>query len=104
MEEHMENLIDVTKQNERIKTNPSLKSSVETTIKKYLESMKNQNINNLYDMVISEIEEPLMQVIMQYTNQNQSRAAVILGLSRGTLRKKLASYGMIVTGSQDMIK
>ncbi len=43
-------------------------------------------------MVLAEMEVPLLRVVMRYTKNNQSKAAKILGLSRGTLRKKLAIY------------
>ncbi|VAX76665.1 helix-turn-helix domain-containing protein [Buchnera aphidicola] len=48
--------------------------------------------NNLYQMFLSEIEKPLFDSIMQYTRGNQTKAALILGISRGTLRKKLSIY------------
>ena len=50
---------------------------------------------NLYELVMSEIELPLMEAVMEYTNNNQSRAAKILGINRGTFRKKLAFYNML---------
>ena len=43
-------------------------------------------------MVISEVEKPLIQMVLKLTNGNQSKAALILGISRGTLRKKMAIY------------
>lgn len=43
-------------------------------------------------MVLAEMEAPLLRAVMRYTNWNQSRAAKLLGISRGTLRKKLATY------------
>jgi Fis family transcriptional regulator len=46
-------------------------------------------------MVLAEVEVPLLEAVMEYTKGNQSRAAILLGLSRGTLRKKLKIYGML---------
>ena len=46
-------------------------------------------------MMLGEVEAPLMQAVMEYTKGNQSRAAIVLGLSRGTLRKKLKMYGLL---------
>jgi Fis family transcriptional regulator len=43
---------------------------------------------------LSEVEAPLLEVVMQFTGGNQTRAAAILGLNRGTLRKKLRQYGL----------
>ena len=49
---------------------------------------------NIYQMVLSEVELPLLEVVMKYTQGNQSRAAKILGLNRTTLRKKLKLYDL----------
>jgi Fis family transcriptional regulator len=50
---------------------------------------------NLYDMVLRQIEEPMLELVMQYVDGNQSRAADCLGLNRGTLRKKLKAYNLL---------
>ena len=47
---------------------------------------------DLYQMVLSEIEQPLLETVLRYTRGNQSKAAAMLGLNRGTLRKKLKQY------------
>ena len=44
--------------------------------------------------VLGQVEEPLFKVVMNYTNGNQSRASQILGINRGTLRKKLKTYSI----------
>jgi Fis family transcriptional regulator len=44
---------------------------------------------------MAEVELPLIEATMEYTGGNQSRAAKILGLNRGTFRKKLFHYGML---------
>ncbi|MCT8265622.1 Fis family transcriptional regulator, partial [Proteus terrae] len=41
-----------------------------------------------------EVEQPLLDMVMQYTRGNQTRAAQMMGINRGTLRKKLKKYGM----------
>jgi Fis family transcriptional regulator len=48
----------------------------------------------LYDLVMREVEEPLFRAVLDYSAGNQSRAADILGINRGTLRKKLRTYGL----------
>lgn len=72
-----------------------LSISVSTAVDNYLESMDGHSIENLYDMVLSEIEMPMLECVMKYTGDNQSQAATMLGLNRGTLRKKLKKYGML---------
>ncbi|MCP4040605.1 MAG: Fis family transcriptional regulator, partial [Gammaproteobacteria bacterium] len=48
----------------------------------------------MYQLVISEVEAPLLETVLRYTESNQSRAAELLGINRGTLRKKLKQYGI----------
>ena len=50
---------------------------------------------SVYDMVLREVERALLEVVMQQTNGNQSRAAEVLGINRNTLRKKLKLYKLI---------
>ncbi|ONG13090.1 Fis family transcriptional regulator [Escherichia coli] len=55
---------------------------------------QNQDVNDLYELVLAEVEQPLLDMVMQYTRGNQTRAALMMGINRGTLRKKLKKYGM----------
>lgn len=75
--------------------NQPLHDSVRQALENYFLQLKGQAPNNLYEMVLSEVEMPLMEAVMDYTKGNQSRAAILLGISRGTLRKKLKIYGML---------
>jgi len=75
-------------------TFPALTDVVESNVTTYLMKMKNQPIADVYEMVLAEIEEPLLLSMMKHTRGNQSRAAILFGLSRGTLRKKLKTYGL----------
>ena len=72
-----------------------LRENVETAINNYFAQLGDQPTSNIYEMVITEIEEPLFHAIMRHTRNNQSRAARLLGLSRGTLRKKLKIYDLL---------
>jgi Fis family transcriptional regulator len=67
---------------------------VQQALRNYLAQLNGQEVIDLYDMVLSEVEAPMLDVIMQYTRGNQTRAAVMMGINRGTLRKKLKRYGM----------
>lgn len=70
----------------------TLSNFVHDAVEKYLAQMEGHNPVNIYPLVLQEIEVPLLKVIMRHVNNNQSRAATILGLSRGTLGKKLKQY------------
>jgi len=71
-----------------------LRDSVKQALQSYLLNFKDKNISNIYQLVLSETEKPLLDIIMQHTRGNQTQAALIMGINRGTLRKKLRKYGM----------
>ena len=73
----------------------SLRENVQQVLQHYFASLKGEEPQHVYDFFLEEIEEPLLAVVMKYTRNNQSEAARILGLSRGTLRAKLKKYGML---------
>ncbi|MHB1543362.1 MAG: helix-turn-helix domain-containing protein [Gammaproteobacteria bacterium] len=62
----------------------------------YLKELNGHRPKDLYRFVLGEIEVPLIQVALEYTEGNQTEAARLLGLSRATLRKKLRLHGVPV--------
>lgn len=76
-------------------TEQPLRDAVRHALDNYFAQLGGEKPTELYDMVLEQIELPLLQKIMEYTGGNQSRAAKILGLSRGTLRKKLKIYDLL---------
>lgn len=73
----------------------SLRDSIKRALQGYFDELGKEQPANVYNMVLELFELPLLQKVMEYTRNNQSRAAKIMGLSRGTLRKKLKIYGML---------
>jgi Fis family transcriptional regulator len=71
-----------------------LGSAVQTALACYFQDLDGHAPGKLYDMVISEVERPLFEAVMQHARGNQSKAAKILGINRSTLRKKLEQYGL----------
>ena len=69
-----------------------MQQSVEQAIRKYLEDLDGEIPCNLFDTVISEIEQPMLQTVYRHCHNNQSKTAAYLGINRGTLRKKLKQY------------
>ena len=67
----------------------------EDALDQYFTTLNGDRPGDLYDLVISEVERPLFKAVMDFTHGNQSQAACILGLNRGTLRKKLRTYALI---------
>lgn len=73
----------------------NLTSSVEKSIDEYLRILDNPETANLYALLLEQVEEPLFRRVLKYVRNNQVRAAKLLGISRGTLRKKMKCYGML---------
>ena len=71
----------------------SLRAYTERVLKNYFAQLDNGSApSNLHNLVLKEVEIPLLQVVLQQTRGNQTKAAQLLGWSRGTLRKKLKEY------------
>lgn len=71
--------------------NDALSQQVVNTVKGYLNAVNSKDAN-LYQLVVEEVEAPLFRTVMEMTRYNQSKAARVLGVSRGTLRTKLKRY------------
>jgi len=72
----------------------TLRDSVKATMDAYLKQLDGHSTGQLYQMFLQEVETPLLETIMEYVRGNQSKAAELLGINRGTLRKKLKMYGL----------
>ncbi|SDW57610.1 helix-turn-helix domain-containing protein [Thiocapsa roseopersicina] len=75
------------------RTDP-LSKCVQDALRFYLENMAGHDVVNLYALVLEEVERPMFETVLDHTNGNLSHAAKILGLTRATLRKRLAAYGI----------
>lgn len=89
-----------TKSGDRVFTQPgehgeTLRDSVYNAMMRYFSQLDGVDPSDLYNLVQNEVEGPMLEALMHFTKSNQSRAARILGISRGTLRKKLKQYGML---------
>ncbi len=74
--------------------NRPLAGHVRESLERYFDELNGQPPSQLYDFVLSEMEQPLLEVVMAKTRGNISKAALFLGLNRATLRKKLRKYGL----------
>lgn len=72
----------------------ALRASVETCLRLYFDKLNGEKAADLYQMVISEAEYALIKTVLEYTGNNQSKAADYMGITRGTLRKKIRQYGL----------
>lgn len=69
-----------------------LSTCVKTSLDRYFNDLNGEKTSGVYDMVIAEVEKPLLEIVMRHVKSNQCKAAEILGINRNTLRKKLKTY------------
>lgn len=82
-------LVDLkTVQSQEAASEDTLSTQIKSALRHYFSELEDDPVD-LYKLVINEIETPLLKTMLRYTNGNQSKAAKILGISRGTLRKKI---------------
>ena len=74
--------------------NKTLSAMTGEAVDGYFKKLNGHKPGRLYELVMREVEMPLFKSVMDYAEGNQSRAASILGINRGTLRKKLREYGL----------
>ncbi|AYN93674.1 MULTISPECIES: DNA-binding transcriptional regulator Fis [Pseudomonas] len=73
----------------------TLRDSVEKALRNYFAHLDGQPVTDVYNMVLCEVEAPLLESVMNYVKGNQTKASEMLGLNRGTLRKKLKQYDLL---------
>ena len=70
----------------------SLKDCVGVALKRYFEALDGHECRDLFSLVMREVEEPLLEVVLAQSGGSRTKAAQMLGINRGTLRKKLQQY------------
>ncbi len=73
---------------------PALRECVARSVRRYLHDMNGETPDDLYSLVLQEVEAPLLREVLAWAGGNQSKAAAALGINRATLRKKLAVHGL----------
>ncbi|MCK8516145.1 DNA-binding transcriptional regulator Fis [Methylonatrum kenyense] len=72
----------------------AIRACVADSLETYLHQLNGHDCANLHSLVLAEVEPPLLATVLAHCNGNQTKAAQLLGLNRGTLRKKLVQYGI----------
>ena len=78
----------------RPSSRPPLREHVAQSVRRYLRDLDGVDANDVYQIVLREMEIPLFVEVLNHCEGNQSRAAALLGIHRATLRKKLKDYGL----------
>lgn len=71
-----------------------LSTTVRKVMRQYFKDLDGEKPSGIYDMVVNAVERPMLEVVMNQAQGNQTRAAELLGLNRNTLRKKLQHHGL----------
>lgn len=74
----------------------SLSEQLIDTLEHYFNTLEEQQASNLHEMVITQVEKPLIEFVLNRTQGNQSKTANMLGINRNTLRKKILQYNIVI--------
>ena len=72
-----------------------LRASVQYALDRYFADLEGHPAEGVYNLVVGQVEQAMLESIMQHTRGNQTRASEVLGINRSTLRKKLKIHGML---------
>lgn len=89
------NLHNVKNETQNNNQGDGLNTSIRSSLSQYLSDLDGENPGNIYDLVMQQVEAPLLELILEHVEGNQSKASEYLGINRGTLRKKLKTYKLI---------
>ncbi len=74
---------------------PLMEKAVRECLQNYFAELDGEAPTALYRKIIALVEKPLWEWVLDRTHGNQSQAANMLQISRGTFRKKMAEYGLL---------
>lgn len=86
---------DVARLLPRERRKQPLRASVQSALELYFRDLDGHDAEDVYEMVIGQVEQAMLESVMQHTRSNQTRAAEVLGINRSTLRKKLKQHGLL---------
>jgi Fis family transcriptional regulator, factor for inversion stimulation protein len=72
-----------------------IEECVRNSLEGYFRDLRGTEPDGMHDMLVRVVERPLLEVVMQHAENNQSKAAQWLGLNRNTLRKKLLEHKLL---------
>lgn len=72
-----------------------IEECVRSSLEGYFRDLRGTEPDGMHEMLVRVVEKPLLEVVMQHAENNQSKAALWLGLNRNTLRKKLLEHKLL---------
>ena len=76
-------------------TKKNIDACVRDSLEQYFRDLRGAEPHSLHEMFVAAVERPLLDVVMNQADHNQSKAAEWLGLNRNTLRRKLLDHKLI---------
>ena len=76
------------------KSAESIYHCVENALDIYFEDLDGHDPANIYELVLSQTEKPMLEVVLKQAQGNITKSAEMLGMNRATLRKKLKKYDL----------
>ncbi|HHS99965.1 MAG TPA: Fis family transcriptional regulator [Thiomicrospira sp.] len=73
----------------------SLSDQVTVMLDAYFNTLENEQATDVYEMVLQQVEKPLIEFVLKQTDNNQTHTANILGINRNTLKKKMQKYDLV---------
>ncbi|MCW7537350.1 Fis family transcriptional regulator [Aquabacterium sp. A7-Y] len=73
----------------------NIEECIRSSLESYFKDLRGEEPHSMYDMILTIVEKPLLEVVMQQADGNQSRAAEWLGINRNTLRRKLVEHKLL---------
>ena len=71
-----------------------LADCVKRSLERYFKDMDGEKPTSIYDMVLKNVEKPMIEMVLGQAKGNQTLAAEMLGINRNTLRKKMKNHGI----------
>lgn len=78
-----------------ISRSSDISECVKRSLDRYFRDLDGETPSEIYDMVLNQVERPMLEVVMRHVNGNQTLAAQLLGINRNTLRRKLNDYDLL---------
>jgi len=72
-----------------------IEQCIRESLELYFKDLRDVEPHSMYEMMMNVVERPLLEVVMQKCEGNQSKAAEWLGINRNTLRRKLVDHKLI---------
>src|SRR5690625_7399540 len=73
----------------------SLRGCVEQAMENYFQNLVGQPVSDVFDMVMTVVVAPLLEIVLKYTRHNQTKAVQVIGLNRGSLLRTPMQFGLL---------